>query len=534
MYERYSGLQLEQLQEQEYIETQAQRVVVYAPGRNARLTASLCRQLHQNHRLVVFPEELRSVSGEVYVIAADDCELMSTALMQFANAIADGNDLCYCDAVFGPEGNTLRLASENFDRRYGNIVAISASLFAQLAEECGGIPDCLALIDRAGALSAHTKHIPLALVCCRRELSAPDVFLPGKRRALLITHEYSMTGAPLVLANAIPVLKNMGFDVAVLGPQMDGAVHVFQAAGIPVLANPAKLGNSALYGLALSSDLVLANTIVELDTVLKLENSAVPVIWWLHEPPSYIHSQSPRMPAGNVSVCAVGQFAANAMLSLRPNYIIDQLLYGLPDYAKGNYPPCDFVNTEGKLLFVNIGTIEERKGQDILVEAIRQLPEHDLRRALFLFVGKAANDRIMASILDILRQYPKNICYIPLLSRTEIMSLMDYCQCIICSSRSDPMPTFVTEGAIFGKPVILSEHTGTASLVTQGENAFVYHNDDPGELSKSISYVINHPDCLEAMRPHCRSLYEDNFSIEVFSKKLTELVTEALKKPAVL
>lgn len=530
MYRRYNDLQIKQLQEQEYRNTEAVRVVVCAPGRSTLLKASLPRQVHQNYRLVTDPEEMLNASGDVFVIAADDGELMSTALMQFANAVSEGSDFCYCDAVFGPWGETVRLSPERFDLRYGNIAAMSAPLFFQAAEKCGGTSDCLALIGAASALSRHTEHIPLALAFYRREIAPSDVFLSGERRVLVLCHEFSMTGAPLVLVSVIPVLKKMGFDVAVLGPWLDDAVRLFLDTGIPVITDAAQLNNGAIYGLALSCDLVFANCAAEIDAIAKLGNAAVPVIWWLHDSPGQWHMDSPREQMDNISVCAVGEYAADVMRSFRPNYKVNQLLYGLPDYSKDDFPVCGFVHHSGKILFVNVGTIDERKAQDILVKAISLLPECDRERAHFLFVGKNHAPWIYSGIMALTERYPENVSYIPWLSRTEIKSLMDACQCVICSSRSDPMPTFVTEAAMFGKPAIISEHTGTASLITQGKNGFVYRNDDPKELSAMISHVINHADCLPGMRQACRTLYEENFTMEVFTNHLTNIVQEAYGK----
>ena len=56
------------------------------------------------------------------------------------------------------------------------------------------------------------------------------------------------------------------------------------------------------------------------------------------------------------------------------------------------------------------------------------------------------------------------------------------------------MPTFVTEGLIFGKPAIVSEHTGTAGLITEGVDGFVYEDDDPEKLAERLAWAIEHPE----------------------------------------
>ena len=88
------------------------------------------------------------------------------------------------------------------------------------------------------------------------------------------------------------------------------------------------------------------------------------------------------------------------------------------------------------------------------------------------------------------------------------------------------MPTFVTEGLIFGKPSIVSEHTGTAGLVTEGVDGFLYKDDDPQQLADKLAWAIEHPEALAAMQDSCRRLYEQQFSNESYVATLTRLVKE--------
>ncbi len=154
----------------------------------------------------------------------------------------------------------------------------------------------------------------------------------------------------------------------------------------------------------------------------------------------------------------------------------------------------------GRPLFATVGSFERRKGQDIFCKAIRLLPPEVREKASFLFVGKAADKEMMDAVRALTADYPENVFYRKRLDRPEIKSLMEQCTCVVCASRDDPMPTFVTEGLIFGKPSIVSEHTGTAGLITEGVDGFVYHNDDPQQLAKVLEHAIEHPEELAAMR----------------------------------
>ena len=150
----------------------------------------------------------------------------------------------------------------------------------------------------------------------------------------------------------------------------------------------------------------------------------------------------------------------------------------------------------------------------------------DLPESAFLFVGKAADKSLKNAVDALVEDYPDTVFYRKRLERPEIKSLMDQCTCVVCASRDDPMPTFVTEGLIFGKPSIVSEHTGTAGLITEGVDGFVYRNDDPAQLSKVLAHAIEHPDQLAAMKADCRKLYERYYTNEAYVSTLVRLIRE--------
>ena len=227
-----------------------------------------------------------------------------------------------------------------------------------------------------------------------------------------------------------------------------------------------------------------------------------------------------------VSRALLDKARAAAMHSVRPDFEIEQLIYGLPDYAAEQFPRYDISFAGGRTLFVTVGSLEPRKGPDIFCNAIRLLPSAVREKAAFLFVGKAADKGMYNAVDSLVRDYPQTVFYRKRLERPEVKSLMEQCNCVVCASRDDPMPTFVTEGLIFGKPSIVSEHTGTAGLVTEGVDGFLYKDDDPQQLADKLAWAIEHPEMLAAMHDDCRRLYEQQFSNESYVATLTRLVKE--------
>ncbi len=528
MYTSYSTLQRKQLSKQVYTDTQSTYLLVYAPGRHKALETALQNQLHRKFHLVTQLEGELTPAVAGVLLVSEDVECTPTALTYFAAALREGADLTICDASFGFDGATaLYLSTQHLPG--SRCALVSRALLDEVRAAARGKDSVTELLRLAHSMAQHSCRIPQALLHFRRELCADDVFSAKGRRALILSHELTMTGAPIVLVSAVPVLRSLGFEVVVLGPADEGSLPLFLDAGAAVVTRPDCVTSSALWGLATSADLVLANTVVEAPVVNTLNGSFVPVLWWLHDAfagyPFIAHS-IPKALGKNIHVCAVGSHATAAMHSVRPDFEIEQLIYGLPDYAAEQFPRYDISFAEGRPLFVTVGSLEHRKGPDIFCNAIRLLPSAVREKAAFLFVGKAADKGMYNAVDSLVRDYPQTVFYRKRLERPEVKSLMEQCNCVVCASRDDPMPTFVTEGLIFGKPSIVSEHTGTAGLVTEGVDGFLYKDDDPQQLADKLTWAIEHPEALAAMHDSCRRLYEQQFSNESYVATLIRLVKE--------
>ena len=532
MYSRYTSLQREQLPKQVYTDTQSTYLLVYAPTRNTLLRPSLDEQLHRKFRLVTQLESELTDSVEGVLLVSEDVSCLCTTLTYFVQAMRDGADYIVADAVFGFDGATA-LYQSNAHRADVRCAFVSRELLDRCRAAAHDPENVSELLRLAAQLGERYHRIPEALLHYPRDICAEDAYSPSGRRAFIMSHLLDMTGAPIVLVSAVPVLRNMGYEVVVLGPEDDGSLELFLDAGAAVITRPGCVSTPVLWGLAFCADFVLANTIVEAKAVRALNGTGVPVLWWLHDAFAgypHIAHQIPKQLESNVRLYSVGSHAAAAMHDVRPDFEIRSLIYGLPDYAAEDFTRSDIFTAlkipKDRPLFATVGSFERRKGQDILCEAIRLLPADVRKNASFLFVGKAAEKEMMDAVRDLTTDCPDNVFYCKRLTRDEIKSLMEQCACLICASRDDPMPTFVTEGLIFGKPSIVSEHTGTAGLVTEGVDGFIYNDDDPKQLAAALEHAITHPEQLAAMRPACRALYERYYSKQAFSDTLEAAVNE--------
>lgn len=356
------------------------------------------------------------------------------------------------------------------------------------------------------------------------------------KKILVITHELSWTGAPIVLAEAcIDVLKPAGYEIMVLSPKEGPLSEKYLENGIPVMIIPeiASLDSSLLYSLVQPFDAVMVNTIVPYASIQILNALKKPVFWWIHECEIIypcVEEYLPKRLNDHIHVFCVGKYALDVLKKYRSSYNAKSLIYGLQDENTANLFKQHLQNRRFK--FATVGSVVHLKGQDILAKAISMLRDEIREKCEFLFVGKAEDSDILAAIKNAEKQYPENVRYIGQLARDTLSEIYPEVDCIICASRYDCMPTFVAEGMMYGKPAICSENTGMAPILASEDAGFVYSDNDPSQLANAITqYVSLSDEERKVYTQKARGCFDDYFSLGVFRKNLLQ-VMDALITPA--
>lgn len=367
-----------------------------------------------------------------------------------------------------------------------------------------------------------------------------NVYFPDKicahsseaRKILVLSHELSLTGAPIVLRHAVHILQEENCHVVVISPQDGPLRSAFLQENVPVIIRKDLDESDEWLRWANEFDLILVNTIVPYRQIQQLGNIQKPVMWWLHDAKcgyqDYLQYVLPEALSENIRIYSVSKYADDAMKTFRPKYKSDLLFYGLQD--KGVHEPVSakkIKDADGKKVFISIGTVIYRKGQDILTEAVRLLPDPIRKQCLFLFVGKSMDNDIFEYVKDLERDYPEEVRHIDVVPHEEVFDLYRQAAAVICSSRDDPLPAFMAETMMVSGVCICSENTGTASVIRHGENGFLYENDDPEKLAKCIQRIVETDD-LGMIRKEARKTYETYFTMDIFKKNLMKCVEQSI------
>ncbi len=335
------------------------------------------------------------------------------------------------------------------------------------------------------------------------------------KRVLLLTHELSNTGAPIVLFNVAMILKKNGFYPVILSPQDGDLRYEILEYDIPVVVERMiQKRNDFIWNWILKFDFVWVNTLSFSYLIDDLSEAGVKAAWWLHETDiSYEIIGMDKMPKHNdiIPVYGVGKRTIEAFKKYLHREKISNLYYGIPEMKK-------------KICFALVGTISRRKGQDIFVEAIKGLDDDLRNRAEFKIIGAVVEQDVYDEMkksavgLDCLE-------IIGAIDHSEMINIYKGIDVIVCPSRQDPMPVVITEGLMNDKVCIASDVTGSSDLITDGVNGFICEvNAD--SLRQKIVWIMEHANELDSIRKEARKLYESEFAMNVFETNVMNIISD--------
>lgn len=346
---------------------------------------------------------------------------------------------------------------------------------------------------------------------------------------VMLTHDLSMTGAPRALFQFAQTLVKLGKHPVIVSPKSGPLEQDIRSASIPLYIMPDAMNSDALLRICMKSGMVIANTILWGEMIQLLNGTSIPVIWWIHEAEA-VYSEAivaamPELLMNNIHIYVPGNYARETLLKRRPAYNVSELMYYIPDFSKDIDVP---MKAEAKKQFAIIGSIENRKGQDIFISSFKLLSDEVRQQCCFTIAGVVISEAIHNKLTMLAQDYPENIHYYPGgLKWESICELYSKMDCLLCTSRDDPMPIVIAETMQLNKLVICSENTGFASLIQEYDAGFVYRNNDPVALARYITSICDISD--EKYGYYAKNgdkLYRTIFTQAVFEQNLKAVLAE--------
>lgn len=351
---------------------------------------------------------------------------------------------------------------------------------------------------------------------------------------LLVSHELSLTGAPRMLLSLAELVKEAGFYPVVISPQDGPMRSEFEKKGITVVVDAMLLQNHWLTEKFIRNfDLIICNTYVSYPVINQMKDCDIPIIWWLHEASILQEVDLKKRVYFNEAllrsdkVVVVSDYASK-FIDKKFSHKVNVVPNGIEDIVcKNDYSKNALLSD---VSFCVIGTIEPRKGQDVFVDAIMQIPGHLRKKAKFYIVGKkwAHFESYWKKMIEKV-EHVSEIELCDVMEHEQLINFIKKCDVLVCPSFDEPASMVTIEAMACSKSVIVSDHVGVGASLTNNISGFVFKAGNAEELSGHMVRLLNEREVIKRTGLAARKVYENNFTMECFMKNFMNVIREIIK-----
>lgn len=354
------------------------------------------------------------------------------------------------------------------------------------------------------------------------EIFAPTITLPdGGKDILIFSHDLTESGAPRVVYEIAKLMTKAAHFVVVASPT-DGPIRgALQELGVPVIVDELLLTqHPSVFDLARNFDEIICNTVVTYPAVIQLADT-VNTYWYIHET-SLFTDYAANRPDFVSALSKAKQLWAGSKLAATPirayNPGIQVLEYGLPG-LESDTRETPATKANEKLIIRTFGSYEPRKGQDLMVLAVKHLPESLRAQCQFEFYGRILDQSFFEGVNTLAEHIPQvNIhgdvdynSYVKLILSSDM---------VVVPSRDDTLPLVSLHTLSAGKPLMCTLTTGTSAYINHLQSGFVFSSNDPLDMSHTLGEVIATAMQWNEIGDSGKAVFDLYFSEIKFSEKL--------------
>lgn len=391
-----------------------------------------------------------------------------------------------------------------------------------------------ATYERFGALY-DVSALPVARAGVTEQSREDDLVeeVPSLGRILFVSPEMTYTGTPHSLLRLCKVAAALGYEPMVWTAKAGPFAEEFEAHGFTVqVVDALEVTEQRISELVKSNvRLVVCNTVMT-DAYVRRIEGRIPLTWYVREAsnlPDFLRSNPERADTlrRSASICCVSEYAAAAIaefadgpIAVVRNAVEDVSALALP------YAP----RSGGRHRFIQLGTIEQRKGYDLFVAAFKAMPAAYRDRAELHFAGGFINSATsFASYVFGQLEGETNIHFHGLIAgeqaKVELLSQMDT---VVVASRDESCSLVALEGTMLSKPLIVTENVGAKYMVSH-ENGHVVPSGDVLALRDAFMAMLEADvSTLSSMGSKSRQSYNESASMEAHARDLARLFSDKI------
>jgi glycosyltransferase involved in cell wall biosynthesis len=203
--------------------------------------------------------------------------------------------------------------------------------------------------------------------------------------------------------------------------------------------------------------------------------------------------------------------SASPLKSLKKDFIYN----GIPDLSKFVLSP-----TKEKLNLVCVGSITERKGQELIIEAVNKLDPIIKNKIKVYIVGAGDKESDLKS--KVIRYNLSEIINFTGV-RDDVDKLLEKMDIFILPSSSEGLPISLIEALRQGLYILVTKTGGTSEMINNNFGEII--SRDPKDIQDKITEIISNNKVNLNSKSKAREFYLQNFTLKKMINKYAEILT---------
>ena len=184
-------------------------------------------------------------------------------------------------------------------------------------------------------------------------------------------------------------------------------------------------------------------------------------------------------------------------------------------------------NDSEVLQITQVATIQERKGQKILLEAISNI-DGDIAPYNVNFAGNTppGSESYNQELRYLAEKYEidDNVTFMGWVE--DIHELLNKSDIFILPSQNEGLPRSLLEAAAMKLPLIATPAGGATDIVKDGSTGYIVEFEDPDDLAAKIRILAENEQLRSEFGTKAQELVQNQFSREIYVQRFEEFVSE--------
>lgn len=357
-------------------------------------------------------------------------------------------------------------------------------------------------------------------------LSAAKRKKTGKpKKILLIAHDMQIAGAEIILYNLTKILVDSGYSCSIISLNDGPMIEKFKVIGCKpkILSSDFEKYPDKIIQYARCFDLVIANTVLTYMFPVLLTNK-VPLIWYVHEGANIVEYTSilPELEKALLNaqnIYAVSDYAKdfivknyNSNVKVIHNYVEDK--YSSLPHARTDKPNIDFSI---------LGFMTYRKAIHICIDSFLALPAELREKSRLNIAGKYNMNYFNLFKHKIKKE--NHIVYHGEITGKEKQTFFANTDVFVIPSFDESCSLVALEGAMYGKPLIISKNVG-AKYIVDKTNGWIVDTGSVEALTSAMESAIRNQNELSRMGEASRKKYIEFASYKNYKNAVLKMIED--------